>query len=68
MLGANCLDQVEQHCRSLAKPAERLLADLIMFRIARLYIGLVQSVEPRAFPVLITWKGLGQTAVLLLGE
>lgn len=68
VLGANGPDQFKQDGRPLTEPNQRLLADLVMFRIARLHIGLVQCIEPSAFLVLITWKGFGQPAVLLLGE
>ncbi|OWV65361.1 hypothetical protein ATY76_19090 [Rhizobium sp. R339] len=50
------------------KPAESLLADLVVSGIPRFEVCLVQRVEPSALTMLIPRKRIGKTPILFLGE
>ena len=68
MFIANDLYQLEQMRGALTEPDKRLFADLEMFRVPRLHIGFIDRIEPSALPMMIAWKRVDQSKVLLLGK
>lgn len=66
--GASLLDEAEEVFGSLEKPRERFSGDLKVLRVARLYIGFVETIVPGRESMLIAGPSFDEPPVMILGQ